>query len=389
VLGAVNLLQRAVTLVPAGDVGLEIALGRALWYAGRLDEAERVFKDSAMRAAARADRSAELRALLWHGRLVLLMRPEGEADRLLKLAEEAMQHFGETGAEAGQAEAWGAIGELESMRCHWGHGRTALEQALVHARRAEDEDLVEALVHAIAWSNLFGPTPVGEALGWLEGERGQVRDPLAVLEANEGWLQAMRGQFDRGRSLVAEAITRREELGAPMAVANGQQIEAHVELLAGDPAAAEAGLRRAREMLEQMGERGVLSTFAGVLARTLCTLGRHGEAEQWSHTSEELGASDDIGTQMLWRQTRGRAIAERDLQAGEALVREAVTLAEETDMLNHRADALLDLADVLELASRREEAAAEVGEALALYERKGNVVMAERAPGRLVGLHGV
>jgi tetratricopeptide (TPR) repeat protein len=384
VLGTVNLLQRAVRLIPeARDVSLDIAHGRALWYAGRLDEAEGVFESSAQRAAAGADRSAELRALLWQHRLVLLMRPEGEADRLLELAEEAMQQFAETGDEVGQAEAWGAIGELECMRCHWEAGAAACEQALVHARRAEDEDLVEALVYAVASSHLFGPNPVGEALDWLEGERAQVRDPLAVLEANEGWLEAMRGHFDRARSLVADAIERREQLGAPTAVAIGEQIAAHIELLAGDPAAAEAALRRACEMLERMGDRGVLSTFAGALACTLCTLGRYDEAEEWSHKSEELGASDDIGTQMLWRQARGRAIAQRDCQAGEALVREAVTLVEQTDMLNHRCDALLDLAEVLELSGRREEAMAAVEDALALYERKGNLVMARRSSARL------
>jgi class 3 adenylate cyclase/tetratricopeptide (TPR) repeat protein len=390
VLGAVNLLQRAITLIPdARDVSLDVAHGRALWYAGRLDEAEGVFKGSALRAATRGERSAELRALLWQGRLVLLMRPEGEADRLLKLAAEAIQHFAEAGDHAGQAEAWSALGDVESMRCHWEAGTAACEHALVHARRAEDEDLAEALVHTIAWGNLFGPTPVGEALDWLEGERAQIRDPLLVLEGHEGWLEAMRGHFDRARSLVAQTITRREELGASMAVANGEQIAAQIELLAGDPAAAEAALRKACEMLEQMSERGVLSTFAGVLARTLCTLGCYGEAEEWSYKSEELGASDDIGTQILWRQARGRAIAERDLQGGEALVREAVTLVDQTDMLNQRGDALLDLAEVLELAGRGDEAAVEVGKALALYERKGNLVMAEGARARLMELQGV
>jgi predicted Zn-dependent protease len=64
-------------------------------------------------------------------------------------------------------------------------------------------------------------------------------------------------------------------------------------------------------------------------------------------------------------------------------VREAVTLVEQTDMLNHRCDALLDLAEVLELSGRREEAMAAVEDALALYERKGNLVMARRSSARL------
>jgi hypothetical protein len=80
---------------------------------------------------------------------------------------------------------------------------------------------------------------------------------------------------------------------------------------------------------------------------------------------------------MLWRQVRGQVLAQRgDLEEGERLAREAVALAEETDMLNAHADALSDLADVVSLAGR--DPRAELEQALELYERKGNLVMAER-----------
>jgi hypothetical protein len=45
-------------------------------------------------------------------------------------------------------------------------------------------------------------------------------------------------------------------------------------------------------------------------------------------------------------------------------------------MLNAQADALIDLAEVLALASQDPQA--ELDRALALYERKGNLVMSER-----------
>ena len=50
-------------------------------------------------------------------------------------------------------------------------------------------------------------------------------------------------------------------------------------------------------------------------------------------------------------------------------------------MLNAHADALLDLAEVLALAGQ--DARPELEQALALYERKGNLVMAERTRARL------
>ncbi len=55
-------------------------------------------------------------------------------------------------------------------------------------------------------------------------------------------------------------------------------------------------------------------------------------------------------------------------------------------MINSLGDAHLDLAEVLELAGRREEAAVELEKALALYERKGNLVLAERSRARLAEL---
>jgi tetratricopeptide (TPR) repeat protein len=138
-----------------------------------------------------------------------------------------------------------------------------------------------------------------------------------------------------------------------------------------------------------VGEKAGLSTRAGLLAGVLCTLGRYDQAEEWSGTSEELGASDDIATQQLWRLARGRVLAHQgEFVEAERLMCEAVSLIEQTDNLSAHGNALMDFAEVLELAGRREEAAAEVRRALALYERKGNLVMAERARARLAELEG-
>ena len=53
-----------------------------------------------------------------------------------------------------------------------------------------------------------------------------------------------------------------------------------------------------------------------------------------------------------------------------------MSLAELTDFVNTRADALVDLAQILREAGRLEEASAAVSYALALYEEKGNKVAA-------------
>jgi tetratricopeptide (TPR) repeat protein len=83
---------------------------------------------------------------------------------------------------------------------------------------------------------------------------------------------------------------------------------------------------------------------------------------------------------MLWRTSRAKILARQgDLERAESLAREAVRMGEPTDLVNTRADALSDLAEVLALAGRREEALAALEEAAQLYERKGNLTALRRA----------
>ena len=110
---------------------------------------------------------------------------------------------------------------------------------------------------------------------------------------------------------------------------------------------------------------------------TLCALGRYDEAEEWARKSRELGARDDIITQLLWRQVLSKVKAHRRaFEEGERLAREAVELSEQTDQLVAIGLAHLDLAEVLEQAGRRSEAVEELTKALELFERKGDLPMA-------------
>jgi len=61
-----------------------------------------------------------------------------------------------------------------------------------------------------------------------------------------------------------------------------------------------------------------------------------------------------------------------------------MTRAEATDFLTVRGRALADLAEVLVLAGRPDEAAEPFERAATTYERKGSLVMASRTRARLV-----
>jgi hypothetical protein len=77
---------------------------------------------------------------------------------------------------------------------------------------------------------------------------------------------------------------------------------------------------------------------------------------------------------------RAKLLARRgEVAEAEALARDAVALADETDFTVLRADAFMDLAEVLRTTGRDIESAPLVDQALGLYEQKGNVVAAGRA----------
>jgi tetratricopeptide (TPR) repeat protein len=101
----------------------------------------------------------------------------------------------------------------------------------------------------------------------------------------------------------------------------------------------------------------------------------------------ELGNEQDLSTQALWRRVTALVNSSRGEHAeAERLAREAVAIMEPTDALSAQGDALADLAEVLACAGRASEASAALEQALEHYERKRNLVMAERTRARLAEL---
>jgi hypothetical protein len=90
---------------------------------------------------------------------------------------------------------------------------------------------------------------------------------------------------------------------------------------------------------------------------------------------------------MLWRRVRAKVLARRGEHAdGERLALEAVAICDETDRLDAQGDVYADLAEVLLLAGREEAAAVALETAVERYDRKGNLVSAQRARERLAEL---
>src|SRR6185436_15929270 len=112
-------------------------------------------------------------------------------------------------------------------------------------------------------------------------------------------------------------------------------------------------------------------------------LGREEEAVTFARISRDLADVDDVYSQVLWRMVEAKSLA-RSGQADEgvAFAREAL------GMLDRSVDIELK-ADVLILAGRENEQGPHIGEALALYAEKGDVVLSAAAADRLTSLEGV
>jgi class 3 adenylate cyclase/tetratricopeptide (TPR) repeat protein len=390
-----NLLDRATALFAPDDpsrLQLLPTLGRALREAAQMDRADAVLSEAVERGRAAGERAVVADAGLALADLRFHRTAQTGVGRqdVLRELDAAISTFQELGDVAGLARALTLGGKLRFWAGQAAAATADFERAADHARRAGDRaEEAESLQYAFATMHR-GPMPIDDALARFEELRPQTvgnRRLEVELMETRALFEAHRGRFDVARELAAKARTVAEEQGLHALLASHVGPDAGaIELLAGDAAAAERELRPACEGLERVGELGFLSSVAPLLVDALIEQDRDEEAlaltERW-HV-DRLTVPEDVDAQAGWRRVRARLLARRgDIEEAERLGREAVTIAAETDYFEARALALADLADVLWLAGRPEEAARTVQEALALYEGKGSVAGAARLRERL------
>src|SRR5205823_785025 len=119
--------------------------------------------------------------------------------------------------------------------------------------------------------------------------------PLPYSLGARAVLLAMLERLDEAWALAHEASARHLDLtGTDLS-----SFLAEVATLAGDHKAAVGYRRSAVEWLQARRSRAELSMEAPLLGRSLCTVGRHDEAEPLAQLGRELGDEKDIATQML------------------------------------------------------------------------------------------
>jgi ATP/maltotriose-dependent transcriptional regulator MalT len=304
---------------------------------------------------------------------------------LFDVADEAIDVFEELGDDLGLARAWRLKAQAHYLGRRAGHCAGASARALEHVRRTgdryEEREIAEWLVIAL----FLGPAPADEAARSCESLLEQTpSDPVLKVQilGALAFLTAIQGRLEKADELIARARTITNDLGEWIWTFSLDY--ATLCVLRGDPVAADLGVRPGYEALKKIGEKSHFSALAQVLARAVYLQGRYDEAEQLTRECEEAARPNNVEAQILWRSTRAKVLARRgELVAAEQLGEEAVAIAAESDFLSTHAEALMDLAEVLELAGRREGAEARTKDALRLFELKRNVLGADRARGRL------
>ena len=390
---AVTLLERATALIPAEEPArreLLLDLSRSRREAGRLAEADESLREAAELADAATDRLLRCRVLLEQALLHAYTYPERGTQELMDAADSVIPAFQELGYDAGLALAWLLVAEAHWLRCQIGPMEEALDRASAHTDAAEARERGE-LGNARVRAALAGPLPVPEALARCREIRERVPSDrsleAAVVDAVAALLEAMRRNFDTARDLYRASHAVLKDLGQTVSLAALQTWSGAVELLAGDPYAAEIELRAAFETLEPMGEKANLATIAASLAASLHLQERDDEAEALTGMSARLASEDDFTSQISWRVVRAQLLADQG-RAGEAqaLAREAVELAEQTDCPNLRGDAWLSLGRASVESGELAEAKDAFDTAREHYVAKGNTVMADRVAVRSVWL---
>ncbi len=383
---AENLLRRAVALLPPGDTVrlallpelAETRIGLADFAGAKplLEEALALATQAGNQRVAAASRLGTLLVDLYSGE-----QPDWSA-QALRTAHEQIAVLEPDGAHGELASAWRIVGMVHATAGRYSLASEAVGRSVAHARLAGNQRMVARSGLGLASLALVGTTPVNEA---IEQCRRLLEDglPDRQIECNVrcvlAQLHAMAGDINQARQMCLDSRAVLRDLGQGVYAASTGIELARIALLGDDLASAEAQVRADHDFLAAKGENYYLSTMAALLARLVREQGRDDEALALTRSAEAASADDDIESQALWRMVRAPILARAgNVGAAEALAREAIAMLQPTEAPMLKADARVELADVLATAGLLEAAREALADAAAIYRVKGNRVMTER-----------
>lgn len=379
---AAPLARRALACLAADDPerrGLLVTACEALLSAGDVVAGRDVLAEL---DAIDDDARLEAWGACFHAELITLSQPDQ-----LSFAEAsvntAAQRLADLDDQAGVAKARQMRARALASLGRVGDCEAELDLALTAARAADDRRRVTAVLGSAPTAALWGPSPVPRA-------GGRCLDVIRLLRITTGSpaveatsvrcqavLEGLRGRFDTARTMLASARETAEELGLRQSLMVTELYAGIVELLAGEPEAAESHLRIAYGGLGQRGISADAGQAAAHLARALMLQGRLDEAEELATEADAL-AGQNIQTAIAANAVLAEILSARgDHDEAIASAQAAVDLAAGNDIVVDHANACASLGRVRAAAGDAAGAAAARAEADRLYEAKGAVVGSE------------
>jgi len=384
--GAARLERRAATLTdddPSRRAELLYLAAEHMAMAAPDRPADREIAEAALAASVAGD-DVDWRVRLLRAKLRTLAGHDDALEGARASADEAIAAFGEDDLGWALASAWALRGLVHAARAQHGLVADDLQRAADNAAaagRASDETTA---LRGAAAALLDGPESVAEAEARCRSFLERVTGPIAEhdIQGILAVLAARRGAFDDARTAIAASILSLEELGAGVDTATALQRGAQVEVLAGQGAAAEPLMQRALAAATHARDDQLRARLAASYAHVVLEDDRLDEALALAEVAE--AHAGDLTTQVRWRTARARVMVRRGRGAlAERLIREGVSIAEQTDSTDLRASALVWAADVRRQAGRPAEAEPFERRALRLFERRGATAQAAAVAARL------
>ena len=374
---AAVLLRRALALAPTEHLrlGLLVDLSVAELDAG--NTADAVSRASA--AVSGAEQTGDA-ALGMRARATALMidRVANAIDATAgkAQAEQLLEELLSIGDRRTEAEVTFTLGMMEFTLGNMSTSASRFEAAAALAVEVGDQPLADRALDWMVLPLAYGPIPVSTAIAAItrivqtSRPRSRVeasaRLSLSVLEAMALQMKEARADADLAREIY-------EELGMRLEVAASSQGLAAMELLAGEPARAEAELVADSVLLEELGGQAYLVTTQLRLAQVLDAQGRIAEASQIVERIRESVPADEVDAQSQMSSITVHALVAmgRDREA-EELAKQAVEVVSTSDRYDTLPTALVDLGDVVGVLGHRREALQLFERARGLYMSKEN-----------------
>lgn len=305
---AVDLLSRALALVPAGEgtsAGILRELAEAEYGVGAFQDAERHARSlSALEGSDPLDR---ITATVLLANLRFQLDPDGVLEDTRRTGAALLDQVETHGDDRTLAMVYRLLARADL----WEGDTLAMadnaERALTLSERCGDEhERAESSV-MLCWALHLGPGALDDVvarLGELADASGDDRRVQAVMWAHLAPALALRGEPDRARDVRIRAVAQFRDLGLEVQAAIATQASGgslFPAVAAGRAREAREDLRWAHDVLDRAEERGFLASITGMLAEAELDAGALDEAERLADACRVLASEDDADAQQRWR----------------------------------------------------------------------------------------